>query len=313
MTHFFLRNGSSGNPKSQSNGQRFREIREVWAYNLDDEMAIVRQLVEDYPYVAMDTEFPGIVARPVGSFRSSHDYHYQTLRCNVDLLKIIQLGLTFSDAQGNLPPGCCTWQFNFSFNLNEDMYAQDSIDLLTRSGIDFKKSQDRGIDVEYFGELLMTSGIVLNEDIKWISFHSGYDFGYLIKLLTSKVLPADESDFFDLLSTYFPCVYDVKYLMKFCGNLAGGLNKLAEALEIERIGPCHQAGSDSLLTSATFFRMKQLFFDASVANESKYSGILYGLGQGSTVGQGGYPVSNSAPYSYNHFPSYAVAVEPAPS
>jgi CCR4-NOT transcription complex subunit 7/8 len=83
------------------------------------------------------------------------------------------------------------------------MYAQDSIDLLKNSGIDFHKfgelqlcarrgdnrfffvqSEHDGVDVDEFGELLMTSGLVLNEDIKWISFHSGYDFGYLVKLLT---------------------------------------------------------------------------------------------------------------------------------
>lgn len=39
---------------------------------------------------------------------------------------------------------------------------------------------------------------------------------------------------------YFPIVYDIKYLMKFCTNLHGGLNKLAETLEVERIGPQHQ-------------------------------------------------------------------------
>lgn len=59
------------------------------------------------------------------------------------------------------------------------MYAQDSIDLLTRSGIEFKRHEQNGIDVSHFGELLMSSGIVLTEDIKWITFHSGYDFGYL--------------------------------------------------------------------------------------------------------------------------------------
>ena len=39
------------------------------------------------------------------------------LRVNVDLLKIIQLGVTLSDKDGNMPPGTCTWQFNFSFNM----------------------------------------------------------------------------------------------------------------------------------------------------------------------------------------------------
>ena len=48
----------------------------------------------------MDTEFPGVVARPLGDFSASSDYLYQTLRCNVDLLKLIQLGICFCDADG---------------------------------------------------------------------------------------------------------------------------------------------------------------------------------------------------------------------
>lgn len=63
-----------------------------------------------------DTEFPGIVARPIGTFRTGSDYHFQTMRCNVDLLKIIQLGITLADEAGNMPEVCC-WQFNFKFSL----------------------------------------------------------------------------------------------------------------------------------------------------------------------------------------------------
>uniref|UniRef100_A0A8C4R3B7 poly(A)-specific ribonuclease n=1 Tax=Eptatretus burgeri TaxID=7764 RepID=A0A8C4R3B7_EPTBU len=94
-----------------------QRIREVWAFNLEDEMRKIRQVIRKYSYVAMDTEFPGVVARPIGEFRSTAEYQYQLLRCNVDLLKIIQLGLTFMDAQGEHPPGMSTWQFNFKFNL----------------------------------------------------------------------------------------------------------------------------------------------------------------------------------------------------
>jgi CCR4-NOT transcription complex subunit 7/8 len=65
-----------------------------------------------------DTEFPGVVARPIGQFDGNADYHYQTLRCNCDLLKIIQLGITFTDGEGNPCPECCTWQFNFKFSLS---------------------------------------------------------------------------------------------------------------------------------------------------------------------------------------------------
>mmetsp|Transcript_3026 Transcript_3026/g.4844 ORF Transcript_3026/g.4844 Transcript_3026/m.4844 type:complete len:272 (+) Transcript_3026:91-906(+) len=251
------------------------EIRDVWASNLEAEMEIITHLVTKYHYVAMDTEFPGVVARPIGSFSSKTDYHYQTLRCNVDLLKIIQLGLTFVDESGTFP-ATCTWQFNFTFNLSEDMYAQDSIDLLKNSGIDFQKFERDGIDVNAFGELLITSGLVLNDEIKWVSFHSGYDFGYLLKLLTCKALPAEEVDFFELMKVYFPCIYDIKFLMKSCRNLRGGLNDLAEDLDVQRYGPQHQAGSDSLLTAATFFKLRELFFENTIDDE-KYRNVLYGL------------------------------------
>ncbi|XP_017100558.1 CCR4-NOT transcription complex subunit 7 isoform X1 [Drosophila bipectinata] len=233
-------------------------IRDVWKHNLEEEFRTIRKVVQKYHYVAMDTEFPGVVARPVGEFRSTADYHYQLLRCNVDLLRIIQLGLTFMDDEGKTPPGYSTWQFNFKFNLSEDMYAQDSIDLLQNSGIQFKKHEEDGIDPIEFAELLMSSGIVLVDNIKWLCFHSGYDFGYLLKLLTDQNLPADEGDFFELLHIYFPNIFDIKYLMKSCKNLKGGLQEVADQLELRRVGPQHQAGSDALLTGMAFFKMREV-------------------------------------------------------
>lgn len=53
----------------------------------------------------------------------------------------------------------------------------------------------------------------------------------------------------DALQLYFPTVYDIKYLMKFCDNLHGGLNKLAEVLQVERIGPQHQVPRTSAVLS----------------------------------------------------------------
>eukprot|EP00755_Sulcionema_specki_P040016 Sspe_Gene.24806::Locus_9871_Transcript_1_1_Confidence_1.000_Length_1614::g.24806::m.24806/K12581/CNOT7_8, CAF1, POP2; CCR4-NOT transcription complex subunit 7/8 len=256
-------------------------IVDVWANQLERAFEMIRKIVVDYPYVAMDTEFPGVVARPVGNFRSGSEFYYQTLRCNVNLLKIIQLGITFSNAQGHHPPGPCTWQFNFRFNLTDDIYAQDSIDMLTSSGIDFDKFAKDGIDVATFAELLISSGLVLGgheTPVRWLSFHSGYDFGYLIKVLTSNELPSEEEEFFDLMSCYFPVVFDVKYLLKQTPiSDSCGLNKLGEDLSVTRIGPAHQAGSDSLLTCHCFFKLAQDYFpDNSIM---KYGGILYGLGK----------------------------------
>lgn len=253
------------------------DIVDVWADNLEEAFHQIRAIVDDYPYIAMDTEFPGIVARPVGQYSKS-EYNYQTLRCNVDMLRLIQLGLTFSNEYGEPPAhGPSTYQFHFKFDLNDEMYAQDSIELLKRAGIDFKRHADYGIEFEDFGELCISSGIVLNSEVKWIAFHSGYDLGYLVKVLTQSALPKRQHEFFDSINAFFPIIYDVKYMMKSCRNLKGGLQDLADDLEVKRVGPQHQAGSDSLLTMAVFFKMKRLYFEDNIDDE-KYCGVLYGLG-----------------------------------
>lgn len=175
----------------------------------------------------------------------------------------------------------------------DDMYAPESIELLKNSGIDFKRNDEEGIDVEYFGELLITSGLVLFDNVKWVSFHSyvppgwlllpgdnlhrggslslcpldlsltssGYDFGYLLKVLTCEPLPANETEFFHLLSIWFPCIYDIKHVVRSVKTLRGGLQEIAESLGVQRIGPQHQAGSDSLLTAAVFFRIRSTYFN----------------------------------------------------
>lgn len=260
------------------------EIRNVWAENVEAEMAIIRELIETHPYVAMDTEFPGVVARPV-SESYSPDYHYKSLKCNVDLLKIIQLGLSFADRDGNFAQGCPCWQFNFKFSLTDDMFAQDSIDLLVKSGISFPDHANRGIDPLRFGELLMVSGLVLDDRVKWVSFHSGYDYGYLLKILTTLELPEDEKSFFERLKIYFPTIYDIKYMTSLLDGHFGGLQKLADDLNCPRIGPEHQAGSDSLLTMTTFSALaKERFVTATgEIDDSKYKNELYGYGSNHTV------------------------------
>lgn len=287
------------------------EIKDVWASTLDAEMAVIRELVERYPYVAMDTEFPGVVAKPVGDL-SSNGFAYQTLQCNVDLLKIIQLGISFCGENGETPAeGCYCYQFNFRFDLNEDMYAEDSIELLKQSGIDFDRHAAEGIDVQRFGELIMMSGLVLVDEVKWISFHSGYDFGYLLKILTCSALPSTEEQFFELLHIYFPRIFDVKLVVTQVDGLHGGLQRIAEELKVERVGPMHQAGSDSMLTNATFFRVVDLAFASAMPEDryalvdDKYRGEIYGLGAHAYKGKGGGGEASNghAPPANGHLPT----------
>ncbi|KAG4304878.1 hypothetical protein PORY_001553 [Pneumocystis oryctolagi] len=251
-------------------------VREVWAMNLDSEMAYLRELVECYNCLSMSIEFPSVIARPIGSFEAGSDYYYQTLRCNVDLLKIIQLGITFADASGNFPPDACTWQFNFKFNLNEDMYSQDSIELLQKNGLDLKRHEEYGIDANYFGELLISSGFVLLSDVKWASFHSSYDFGHLLKIMICDCLPVEEDEFYDLIRIFFPKLYDIKYIIKFTNVLEGGLHDVADDLQISRTGLSNQAGPKSFLVARVFSELKKKFFKDTL-DDMKYVGYLYGL------------------------------------
>lgn len=265
------------------------EIRNVWAENVEDEMRCIRQVIEKYPYVAMDTEFPGVVAKPIAEAFTT-DYHYRSLKVNVDLLKIIQLGLSFADKDGNLCKECPCWQFNFHFDLDGDMFAQDSIDLLVNSGISFQDHATRGIDPLLFGELLMVSGLVLDDRVKWVSFHSGYDFAYLLKLLTTQELPNDEKSFFELLRIYFPTIYDIKYMTSLLDGhfFLGGLQKLADDLKCQRLGAEHQAGSDSLLTMSAYFALVKAKFTSpdGKVDDRRYANELFGYGNNHTVRKG---------------------------
>ncbi|KPI42374.1 Poly(A) ribonuclease pop2 [Cyphellophora attinorum] len=287
-------------------------IRNVWKHNLKQEMETLRSLVDDYPFIAMDTEFPGIVARPIGQFTNKSDYHYQTLRCNVDFLKMIQLGIALFREDGSLPPSDhnarngyastsvtpYAWQFNFQFSLEEDMSANDSITMLSKAGIDFERHNKQGIDPHEFGALLISSGLVLDPEVHWLSFHSGYDFGYLMKTMICQALPGDEDNFHMRIKKFFPSLYDIKYMLKHAAArqqvndnvplsqeaahiikqmyTKSGLQDIADELGIARVGQAHQAGSDSLLTGQVYFEMKKKIFGGSI-DETRYSGQVWGL------------------------------------
>lgn len=247
------------------------------------------------------------------------------------MLKIIQIGLTLFNEKGETPParplsqdstdlqssggagrssngrqqGAAgggpfpyAWQFNFKFSLKDDMYNQTSIESLQQAGIDFQALERDGIDPLEFAALLIPSGLVCFENVRWISFHGGYDFGYLTKLLICRQLPHDEVEFDRLMKLYFPATYDVKHLTKHAGRLhssgmltttasdaaeilakfehKSGLENLADTLKIKRVGTAHQAGSDSLLTGRVFFALREKIYNGSITDD--HLGRVWGLG-----------------------------------
>ncbi|PKU59806.1 probable CCR4-associated factor 1 homolog 7 [Dendrobium catenatum] len=256
------------------------EIREVWDSNLEDELSLICSIIADYPFVSMDTEFPAVLVPSAVTSLNSFVFKYQNLKRNVDVLKLIQLGLTFFDSSGHLPhfgspPRPCIWQFNFrEFDAARDIFDRSHIELLRHSGMDLEKDHRLGVTADRFSELIISSGVVQNDSVQWITFYSFFDLGYLLKTLTCRNLPDSQEDFCHSLRLYFPKVYDIKHLMKFCNNLHGGLNKVAEDLGVARVGTYHQAGLDSLLVAAVFMKLKGHFFHGSV---ERYAGFLCGL------------------------------------
>ena len=253
-------------------------IIEVYEDNFVEELKNLSALLEEYNYVGMDTEFPGTV---YFVDKKTEDFYYKTLKKNVDKLKLIQLGVTLTNEKGEYPKNYPyhTWQFNFEFDRSIEPCHPSSINLLKQSGIDFDKLKKRGINHRTFAEYFTISNLVLNPDIKWVSFQGAYDFGYLLKLLICADLPEKEDDFINLLDLYFINYYDIRMLVKGDDSMQRGLNKLADQLEVIREGKSHQAGSDSVVTIDVFFKLlKSGYVNSSKLEDLK--NIVYGIGEG---------------------------------
>ena len=67
-----------------------------------------------------DTEFPGMIKQKKRKFETDEENEYEYIANNADETKLIQLGLTIADEDGNSPFPVCTWQFNFNFNVEHE-------------------------------------------------------------------------------------------------------------------------------------------------------------------------------------------------
>jgi CCR4-NOT transcription complex subunit 7/8 len=72
-----------------------------------------------------------------------------------------------------------------------------------------------------FAENLISSGMVINDDIKWITFHGAFDFAYLVKCLTNEHLPQTLEQFLFKCKQYFPVMYDTKIIAAEMDDIKG--------------------------------------------------------------------------------------------
>ncbi|XP_047335368.1 probable CCR4-associated factor 1 homolog 11 [Impatiens glandulifera] len=244
-------------------------IRNVWNFNVLQEFKIIDKLIPLSSYASFDTEFPGTIYRPnipkpfISSLSSSDNYIL--MKANVDILKLIQVGLTLSfvpDPHSGIVTSF-VWQFNINdFDVDSDFQNPDSIILLKEHGINFARNKSYGISSYLFGNLLIRSGLLCRaRHLTWVTFHGAYDFGFLVKILTQRPLPPN------------------LVMFRFCKGLYGGLSRVAEMLNVERIaGQSHQAGSDSLLTMHVFFKLREVHFNRQSDDHlCLFKNILYGL------------------------------------
>lgn len=276
-----LNSSQNSYDSQESTNENNSGIKEVYASNLKKELKTIKSIIDknEYIYIGMDTEFPGTV---YNLNNISNDFYYKTMKVNVDSTKLIQLGLTLTNKNGEFPKNCPyhTWQFNFQFDIEKDKYSEESLNLLKNNGINFNNLKENGINQKKFVDCLKNSALVLNPQVKWVSYQGSYDFAYLLKLLINEKLPEEEKDYIKTLKLYFPEYYDVRMLVKDIDlYFHGGLNRLIANLGIERKGINHQAGSDSIATIEAFHRLIE---NESINEEKikKYKNVLYGIGIG---------------------------------
>lgn len=264
------------------------ETIDVYEENFLFEINQIKNHIEEgFNYIGLDTEFPGIIFFPkfeekykfffAESIKNNSEiiknYNYDTMRLNINNLKPIQIGLCLFNISSKQKK---TYQFNLKFNILKEKFCKQSIELLQKSGINFPKISEEGIEFNFFSEILKKNGIIFNKKITWITFHGLYDLGYLLKIFSNKNLP-EEKNFLETLEEYFPNFYDLKFLLRNSCFNNSGLKKLGKVCNIYLKGNSHQAGFDSLMTIEVFSNLIQRgFLKENFLKENKNN--LWGIG-----------------------------------
>ena len=231
------------------------QVRPVTAANYEAELDAIGSLLASYPFVAIDTEYPGTVHRPPpgrSAAQLAPPEQYALVKANVDELTVVQLGLTLCDEYGNIPvaldgggrPLEVAWEVTFSdFDARRDRHAPESVEFLRSSGIDFDRSRARGVASAAFAAKLAAVLSSAREqrrggELTWAAFGGAYDFAYLVKMLAGgRPLPGTWHEFVAQARALLGGrLFDAKYMAEHCerADLCGGLRRLAASLSVQR-------------------------------------------------------------------------------
>ncbi|CAO2045551.1 unnamed protein product [Urochloa humidicola] len=275
------------------------QLQSVTAVNSDVELDLIASLLPRYPYVVVDTEYPGTVHRPPVGKRDADltaDERYALLRANADELPIVQLGVTLCDDHGNLPvildyaTGHATeraWEFNFSdFDVGSHRHAPQSVEFLRSQGIDFERARRCGVSSTAFGAklaaILAAAAAPQGNaaELTWVAFGGAYDMAYLVKLLGGgEPLPETREGFMTRVRELLGGgrVFDAKYMAEHCALRGVGLRSVAANLGVPRpmVEPPCLAGPKSLTACRihTVLRIHVLAQD----DVAGFEGIIDGL------------------------------------
>ena len=246
-------------------------VKDVLKDNFYKEFKNIVELSKKFNHISINVESAGTLGRPIGKFRGKKDYIYQTIRVNVDLFNIFKVGISLCDEFGNKPDNTfSTWQLHMKVDPENEMVPSEFLDFLdAASTIPETMStqlKNTGIDLNEFAVRLTDSGLLFNANNTWIAHSGGYDFAYLLRLITDKPLPNNKLEFFSQLNFYFPNYYDLDLInqrLNYQIFMVSGmkddmflppqhLEMLADGLQIQQLPHYKTTGGVSLLILITY-------------------------------------------------------------
>jgi len=251
-----------------------RTIVDVYNDNLLKSLKRIKKLTKKFNYISIDFTHPGILVscgkRP----------EWDRIHTNVSLTNPIQMCFNLTNENNEFGG---IFRFNLHFSLAHEMFSEDNVQKLKKT-ISFELLEDKGIDRDCLGERLISSGLLLNKNIYWLSYQSGHNYATMLQLLRANMIPYDENDFFKLVNIYFPNLYDIRYIAakKFKNPLAAQLYFEKTTLESpEKNTP---ADKSCQLISSLFFHLKAILLRFESFDPITFNGFIYGIGS-ATVAQ----------------------------